>query len=79
MSLVCRAYRVPVQAMQGSAVWQSHEYRDPVRAVADWDIDSEHFWFLASTFEGQCVAVAFRERVPLTPSNASWPGVPRDA
>ena len=79
VSLVCRAYRVTVQAMQGSAVWQGHEYRDPVRAVADWDIDSEHFWFLAATFEGQCVAVAFRERVPLTPSNASWPGVPRDA
>ena len=68
-----------VQQRPGSAVWQGHEYRNPVCCLRSWDIDDQLHWFLAATFEGECVAVGFSERVPLRHAAAKWKGIPRDA
>jgi len=78
-SPVCRAYRVNVQQNHGVAVWQGHEYRAPVRVLPHWDIDEELFWFLAATFEGECVAVGFAERSAVHDDECAWAGLPCDA
>lgn len=57
-------------------MWQGHEYREPVRVSRDWDIDETLFWFLAATFEGECVAVGFAERTPIARDSRRWPGIP---
>ena len=75
-SPVCRAYRVNVQQNLGMAVWQGREFRAPVRVLRHWDVDDELFWFLAATFEGECVAVGFSERTGVSPDASAWRGVP---
>lgn len=74
-----RAYRVTVEWNPGVAVWQGHEYRNAVRVIRNWDIDDELFWFLATTFEGDCVAVGFSERTSVSTDRGSWAGIPRDS
>ena len=62
----------------GTAVWRGLEYTRPLRVLENWDIDEDLHWFLASTFEGACVAVGFAEVGPISPSVARWPGIARD-
>lgn len=54
-------------------------YRDPVSVRTDWNIDDRLYWFLASTFEGECVSIGFSSCAPLNEVGGRWPGVSRDA
>ncbi len=61
---------------QGAAVWRGFEYREPVVVLPHWDIDAELHWFLTATFEGECRAVGFAERIAVSDDDAQWPGIP---
>ena len=66
----------------GRAVWRGVEYSDVAAVLPNWDIDDTLHWFLAATFEGDAVAVGFRQRAALgaaAPGEAPWPGIPRAA
>lgn len=65
--------------IRGTAVWRGMEYRRPVACRTGWNIDDQLHWFLASTFEGQCVAVGFAECVPQSLEQTVWAGIPRVA
>ena len=59
----------------GTAVWRGVEYRNPVRVQWDWEIDADLHWFLASTFEGETLAIGFTDSVPVAASDAAWVGI----
>ena len=59
-------------------MWRGREYTRPVKVLTSWHIDDELHWFLASTFEGSCIAVGFAEVGPVSPSASSWPGIARE-
>ena len=66
-------------ANQGTAVWRGMEYRDPVVVRTDWNIDDQLHWFLAATFEGDCVSIGFSSCAPVHEVSGRWPGVALDA
>lgn len=60
---------------RGSAVWRGLEYRNPVRVQRNWSIDKELHWFLASTFEGERIAVGFSEVLQVSSVARHWTGI----
>ncbi len=62
----------------GFAHWRGWRYTGVSEVRADWHIDDERHWFIASTFEGERYAVAFDHRDRGELASGSWGGVPVD-
>ena len=66
-------------SIPGVAVWRGAEYRTPIRVLRSWEIDDTLHWFLATSFEGERVAVGFESKQPIDAIAASWRGIPQSA